>query len=624
MKDTTCLIVFLALVCLAVSPLAAQQRGFEHVADYVGVGATLATTVGPGPENGQDQFYASYIYGAGAFQIVRVDPDSRKTKVFESPVPTEQGAYGLVVAPDHKLYLGSLPNAHLMELDPDGDAIHDLGRPSSTEEYIWNLCVGSDGALYGGTFPNAKLIRYDLTTKQMTDLGRMDPTQQYTRTVAASGDGFVYAGVGSAIANIAAYQIATGQKRAILNPNPPVTGFAQVYTGPSGIVYAELNGKYYRLQQWQAIPISAGDAEKADEHNTLRDGRGVQLNGLDLQVTAKGARQQNNITQLSTAQPNVVAKANAVPLNYRGGKLPISRIVCTHNEIHGSTAMPLRLFRIQAATKALSEVGEFGKGELYSALYSAPYLYMANYAAEAPLLRFDPEKPVSTQGPDQNPTLVHFQGEDDGWRPKAMIAGPDGRVYVGAEPGYGQLGGTLVAWDKASNTAIQFPGLVQDQSIESLTTWKNLIVGGSSIRGGSGTPPTQQEAKLFLWDPATKKKIFEVVPVPGADSITNLIAMPNGLIFGFAGNTPFAFNPGQPVVIPMGSGPVNSPIYASLSVAPDGRIWGLQPDALFVIDPGQRQVSVLAHAPCEITAGAGMIGRSYYFACGAAVWRYTP
>lgn len=590
-----------------ISSLAAQERGFEHVADYRGVGATLTTTVGPGRQ--KDALYASYIYGAGEFHILQIDPDTAKTQVFPSPLPTEQGAYGMVVGPDKKMYFGTLPNAHLMELDPRGNQIQDLGRPSPTEEYIWDLCVGSDNQIYGSTFPNAKLIRYDPATHRMSDLGRLDPAQQYARSIAASRDGFIYAGIGSSAANIAAYQISTGERREILNLNPSVAGFAQVYATSRGTAYAQLNGQHYRLQQWTATRVSDNDAEMAAQKNQLADGRSVVVTGRMLQVNDP-----------SGGQPHTLQ------LDYGGGKLSISRLAANPaGDVYGSTAMPLRLFQVHAKTREITTLGEFGKGELYSAIYLSPYFYMTAYSAQAPLLRFDPRMAIVSSGPGQNPVSVHYSGEDDGWRPKAITIGPDGRIYVGAEPGYGRLGGALVAWDPASNSAKLFATPVQDQSVEALTTWKNLLVGGSSIRGGAGTQPTQKQAVLFLWDPATTRVIYSTVPVPGADSITSLISMPNGIIFGVAGNALFAFNAAQRAVIPMAQAPsLNSPVYGALVAGPDGRVWGLDQNDVFAIDPSQRKTYMQGHCPCQITAGVGLVGNSIYFACGASVWRYTP
>ena len=36
------------------------------------------------------------------------------------------------------------------------------------------------------------------------------------------------------------------------------------------------------------------------------------------------------------------------------------------------------------------------------------------------------------QQPGANPLLVHYTGENGGWRPMAMIEGPEGKVYLGA------------------------------------------------------------------------------------------------------------------------------------------------------------------------------------------------
>ncbi len=63
------------------------------------------------------------------------------------------------------------------------------------------------------------------------------------------------------------------------------------------------------------------------------------------------------------------------------------------------------------------------------------------------------------------------------------------------------------------------------------------------IRGGNGTQPRAKEAALFLWDTAKRRKVFECVPVPGEPDIWNLAAGNDGLVYGTAGQTLFAFDP---------------------------------------------------------------------------------
>jgi hypothetical protein len=102
-----------------------------------------------------------------------------------------------------------------------------------------------------------------------------------------------------------------------------------------------------------------------------------------------------------------------------------------------------------------------------------------------------------------------------------MIRGPEGLIYVGSEPPYGQLGGAMAVWDPKQNRVIEnHRHIITNQSIVSLAfdPGTGLIFGGSGNFGGGGTRPTEKEAKFFAFDPKQKKKVFETSFVPGARS----------------------------------------------------------------------------------------------------------
>ena len=90
-----------------------------------------------------------------------------------------------------------------------------------------------------------------------------------------------------------------------------------------------------------------------------------------------------------------------------------------------------------------------------------------------------------------------------------MIYGPDGLIYVGSEPPYGQLGGAIGVWDPKQNKTIEnYRHLVTNQSIVSLA-WEpksGLIFGGSGNYGGGGTRPVEKEAKFFAFDPKKRRR----------------------------------------------------------------------------------------------------------------------
>ena len=179
-------------------------------------------------------------------------------------------------------------------------------------------------------------------------------------------------------------------------------------------------------------------------------------------------------------------------------------------------------------------------------------------------------------------------------------------------------------WNVDLGAVRQYHHLVQDQSVITLAAWKDRIVGGTTVGGGGGSHPTAKEARLFVWNPATEQKEFETNPISGATTINDLIAAPDGLIYGTAGGQWFAFDPAEHNVIETGALPFPSTIYNSVGLGPDGRIWGLAPGGIFAIDPKKHEAALVAQSPEKITGGFALRDGAVYFIAGAAVYRYVP
>ena len=587
---------------LLVAPRAGAAGAFEELATYRGLGALVASTVGPGPAAGSQRLYLSYLYINNTIDVVAVDPETAAFQVFRNPAPTESGARSMVAGPDGKIYLGTLPGAHLLQLDPRAGTLVDLGRPSATESYIWDLAVGPDRKIYGATYPESKLVRYDPAGGKLEDLGRMDPVEQYAHSVAGTGD-FVYVGIGTSRANIAAYQISTGEHREILPADAQVVGQALVYTGQDGRIYGSIGERKFRLENWNARSIPAGDAAPAAVPNRLRDGRTVAVEDHTLRI----------------ADPRTGAVAER-RFAYEGNSLPLFRVAFGPDDrLYASSVLPIHLLRLDAGRARFEEIGGLGGGEIYSFLVHQKRLLMAAYSGLAPLMAYDPSQHFH---PGDNPTLVSYTDEDHGWRPEAMLHGPDGRVYLGSVAGYGKLGGPLTIWDPSDNHVVSYPQLVHDESVISLAVVDGQIAGGTTTGGGGGSHPTQKEAHLFLWDPRTSAKTFQMVPVPGARTVNNLIAGPDKLVYGMAADTLFVFDPAAKTIRHTERLPFRGAPYNSIALGADGNLWGLAREGIFRIDTRTHSIALVARSPKPITAGFELRGGSLYYASEATLYRY--
>lgn len=599
---------YLAVFVLTAVACAQPSGRFELLGKYRGLGGLVATTVAPGPAPGTQRLYASYLYFNKTIDVVAINPETGATKVYRNPAPGEFGARNITVGPDGNVYLGTLPSAHFLKLDRRLGKLIDLGRPSPSEQYIWDVTFGSDKRLYGVTYPSCKLVRYDPATGRLEDLGRMDPTEQYGRWVVGSSDGFIYIGIGTSKANIAAYNIRTGQHREILPADAQSVGTAKVYRGEDGKLYGSIGERLFQLDGWTAKPVESGHTVLAAKPDVLRDGRTVRLSesGGTLIITDPRTHSQ------------VVRK-----VSYEGDELPLYRIgLAPDGGIYGSAILPIHFVRVDVNSHHISQIGNLGGGEVYSFLSYNKRLLMGAYAGLAPLMSYAPGLPFHPTVQSGNPTLTDFAGADESWRPQAMIKGPGGNVYIGAVAGYGKLEEPLVEWNVKNNSVQLNGGIVHDQSIISLASWRNFIIGGTTTEGGGGSHSTQKEARVFIWDATTRKRTFDIVPVPGASCMTDLITAPNGQVYGIAADTMFAFDPETRRITANQKLPFAGIIYNSVAVGKDGKIWGLAADGIFTIDPRTNAVALVARSPQKITGGFGLRNGAIYFISGSAVYRY--
>lgn len=607
MHVPTCLLLLILLLVVASVAGAQVPPGFKLHGKFLGIGGGLNQVVAPGPEPGSQRLYASHIYGGDTLDIVATDPLTGKTDVFASPVASECGAWAMAVGNDGRVYIGTLPAAHVMVVDWAQKKLVDLGRPSETEQYIWQLAKGSDGKFYGCTYPNAKLVRFDPATGKGEDLGRMSETENYAREVACDDQGFVYVGIGMAQKDLVAYEIATGKHQSLLPPALAGPGSVSVYRGVNGTVYAN-TGKLLQMNGFNAPVEVAGEASPRPPL-VLADGRAVRYDGKTVSVVQADGKVESH------------------PTGYRGKSQGLFRIALgPDGRLYGSTAMPIHFFWADPDSEAWDEIAVAGGGEFYSFLPWQDKLIGAAYSAPSPVMLYDPKRPWEPAAkPDGNPWQIHYEGENSGWRPQALIAGPEGKVYIGAVSGYGALGGPLCVYDPATGKIDQYMHVVKDQSVAALAVLPNgLIVGGTTIGGGGGSHPTQTEAKLFLWDPAKREKLFETVPVPGEGSIIALGVGTNGLVYGFAGfDKLFVFDPATRKVVQTGPQSLGNVVYNALGPGPDGKLYGLASRGIFTLDEATHTQKLVAEYPGGISGGFALRGRQIFFFQGPQIVSYT-
>ncbi len=571
----------------------------------------MASTVAPGPVKNSERLYASYLYADNTLDVIAIDPKDGTSEVFHNVVPGEYGARNIAVGPDGDVYLGSLPHAHFLKVDRKAHTMVDLGRPSGKEEYIWDVAFGQDQRLYGVTYPGCRLVRYDPATRKMEDLGRMDPTEKYGRWIVGGHDRYMYIGLGTAKANIVVFDTKTGDMREILPKEFQIVGIAKPYIGVDGKAYATLEDHLFALDGFTIKEIPVAQKVEVANPNVLQNGDTLALSEGGGTLSVKSAQG---------------APERQMKVSYQGENLQIFRVgFGPDGELYGSSILPIHFLHFDLKKKQIEHVGDLGGGEIYSFISHDGKLLMGAYSGKSPLMTYIPGKEFKPDS-DGNPQLVDYVGSEHAWRPQAMMQGPDGAVYVGATAGYGKLEGPLLRWTGVPGSVQLFGDLVKNQSIVSLTATKDIVVGGTTTTGGGGSHPTESEAHVFGWNPATKTKTFDVVPVAKASFITDLAVGKSGNIFGFAisgsEHTLFALDPHDGHVLSTKATGFHNMVYNGIGNTQTGQLVGLEENGIFTIDENTNSAKVLTSSPMKITGGFELRDNAIYFISNSDLYRY--
>ena len=613
-------------------PAAEQLPGsFRTLSELIGQSGGIDAVVGQGPAPATLSYYCAFQYPNFAGHIVQVDPATGAFQVFALPdVAQPEWVH---VGPDSLIYTCGANTDKLYRITPLAGTLTDLGRATATETVLYELANGSDGLLYGCTYPNAKLIRFNTATLVFTDLGTLFAGQAYARHITAGGDGWLYITIGLGELHCIAYRISDGLKQDVLPAlyqNPIYT--LSVYKASDGVNYLriQLSGADVAFYSLAGGVATLSTAHFADTKVRL---------AADLLV-------RNFPTTTIVTTNNAGAVQSTAPFLYTGSKLSIWRFgLGNDGALYMSGVLPANLAKMPAAKAGAATIlGNLGSGEFYNLLGYSGRLLLAGYGTNARLMDYDLTRAFqATSTVGVNPVYLNPAGVDAFWRPVALVRGANGNFFGGAIAPYGLLTGHLVEYNPVTRTLVHVAQPVTDQGISSIAVSGSALICGTTVFGGGGSTPTQPEAKLFHWDPATHTKSNEIVPMAGKKNITNMITLADGKILGF--NTVFqtyytdyfVYDPVGHSVIASGALPftVNQFLQNCVGLAGNGRAYGLYSDGIFRVNPTTRAPEILTIFTSgyaltgtdpgnqgRITGGFALDGNALWFSSGSLAFRY--
>ncbi|MEU4194794.1 hypothetical protein AB0E69_23035 [Kribbella sp. NPDC026611] len=575
------------------------------------------------------------VYALPAGENARLNVVDLHTRQLIRAVPLQgaAGGWAIVVTPNGDVYLGTYPYGHLYRYSPVTGEVTDLGQPVPGQLQIYGLTADAAGNVYAGTYPNAHAFKYDATTGQVTDYGSLDPVQQYARSTVYDPDhNKLFVGVSTPNARLLRIDVDTKAVEDITPPGTTAKDFidldyagGKVFANASSrlVVVDAVTGEQVKYtdtttgQQVMDYPIAARGVSAAGPGGVYFTNNTLSLVHYDLDANTIGpVSPPRTVTRGASIGYGWVTE-NGVPVlyglagNYSGGTFrynpadgtlaqwsspfqlvpsplmheladPVTGKVFVNVYLNGSTGIYDPATGKTTITTRQGQVEGWawdGTGKMYVGIY--PY---------GRLSLWDPALPDSPTNPKELFSLVDSDHQN---RPVAVVPAGN-KVYVGTTPAYGEYGGALTVYDVPTGTHTVYRNLVTDQTIASaLPAGANVWVG-SSIEGGQGTDPKATEAHLVLVNPATGALLNDVVPVPGAASINELITGPDGNIWGLADGVVFVANPATGQVLRRLS--VFNGVTGSQDGAlswRDGYLYGVAGGRLFVLDSLSGEATVL-------------------------------
>ncbi|MET3697490.1 hypothetical protein SAMN05877753_10686 [Bacillus oleivorans] len=550
-------------------PIQAEEGNVREIGTALNAVSIPAAGYGKGP-NGEDWVYAVANGSPAIFNILDAKTGER---VNSFPLDGASGAWGVTVDPEGNVYVGTYSNASLYKYVPGVDHIENLGKPIPGESFIWRIKSDEDGRIYGGTFPSGKVFQYDPNTGEFRDYGQIAEGQQYARSIDIYKDK-AYVGLGTNGANLVELNLVTGERTEIELPEKYASAtnvydiniirnkmFARVTGGSSGNTIL-----VYDLKTMEMIDEIAGanglDVSYPGSGNLVYFIKNEELYSYDLnslELTATGFNNLFSARGFGWIEMNSHDFPGKTLVSIAwDGKIRLYNPITTHHQIlQGQVSgQPVAIQSLARGPNGNIFIGGYLSGGLAEYNYSTNQLteykgigqiegmvthndrlYMGVYPGGF-IYSYDPSQAFEF---GKNP-VEHFSLRPEGQdRPFALVSAGD-KIAIGTVPDYGKLGGALTIFDPAVNHYTVHQNIVQNQSVVSLAYKDRLVYGGTSVWGGLGIAPTEQEAKLFIFDLESEEKRLETVPVPGEKAITALTFDENGYLWGLTSGILFKYD----------------------------------------------------------------------------------
>ena len=474
--------------------------------------------------------------GVSPVQVGAFDPATH-TVDRKLALPTGAGAWAMThIGTD--LYIGLYTPGDVYRIDTTTGTATKVAQFGS---FIWSIAATPDGKLVAGTYPDGAVHEYDPATGATRSYGAAIAGEQYVRSIAADAT-TIYAGVGTK-AHLIAIDRATGERRDVLpskyadrtfvatlslsgttlaaglsptgtmllfdttelsNPVEVQTPGGDQYVtaitidAPTGDVYlgTRPSGTLYRYRDSALSPLGS-PYDGAYFNRIFVDGATIRAELTSQVVDFDEAGATFSGTDLGQAglppapeqAMGIAATATSVLVSGKAG-------VQVHDLATGTST---RTF-LPGEAKTLTPVGD----DVYLGVYTLARLWAMR----------------------PNGSGLHELGQigNEQTRPTDDAYDARSRTWlIATEPDYGKYEGTLTEQHLDTGDREVHRGVVPQQSVRSVATESGIAYLGGATRNSLGTTPVLPEATVVAFDLRRNRTLWEVAPLPGAQSYSDVL-----------------------------------------------------------------------------------------------------
>lgn len=475
----------------------------------------------------------------------------------------------------------------------------------------------------------AHLLSFNPETQDLTDHGSLNSEDwnQYLRSIAGDEAGWIYVGIEGVRSQIAGYHSISGEVRYFIPETEREAGRPEVILAVDSEVYARKpTGEWIRLSGGEVFSVEGTPPEAISPqfsmgtlNRTFKDGSRVTNLDLNARKVFLESKEGNK---------------RAIDFDYKtGGARLYSLVLGPDESVYGGSGHPTHIFRYDIAESSLKNSLEFSSGGHFNALFTkGSEIFAARYIGGG-LYRFDPSaqwNPGATL--NNNPGQLSANARPEIVRPTDLIFHAHTKTLVLAgSPRGGRTAGGLFLLDLKSQEfeLISHEDLLENLNTLSLVELPNgLIVGATTTNPGTGGERRATEAELYLFDPNSRRIIWNNAILPGEQELRDIVLGYDGFIYGISGeSTLFIFDPDNRRLIHHESlaeygAPAGSQAPRLMEFDENGFLFILFRESIVAFNPETRQHQLLSESPETIDVGIVVFGGKIYFTTSTDLWSF--